>query len=71
MSLEFLIKLLGHQIAVYNSLTGSASIFIAMHPKHNPNILPDNIPEWLFRHNTVIIPADHISDQQDTVLNLA
>jgi hypothetical protein len=56
---------------VYNSLTGSASIFIATHPERNPHISPEEVADWLFTRNTVIIPGDLIGDRRTAIINLA
>jgi len=56
---------------VYNTLTGSTSLFIATHPECPPQIPTANIAQYLFRHNTVIIPGDQLSSHKDAILAMA
>ena len=59
------------QVVVYSNLTGSASLFITTHPKRDPKIPDDQLPESLFLMNTLFIPSDNLSDQKDVVSEIA
>ncbi|KAF8523631.1 hypothetical protein JB92DRAFT_3109914 [Gautieria morchelliformis] len=58
-------------ITMYNNLTGSACLFLATHPEHDPKLAPEDQATYLFKRNTVIIPGDNVSDNKEVILDIA